>query len=126
MSEKRKEKRFNQKNPVCIRTNPESCESETKGDFDSMTHDICLGGARIITKNLYPSGTILRMRIDLARTKRIISVDAKVRWGGPLEGSDEFEMGVEFQHELPKTVLLLIAHLYGEQNGVPTSVSVAG
>jgi hypothetical protein len=125
MDEKRKEKRFQQPNPVCIQTDPERCESGREEDFDSLTHDLCLGGARVVTKALYPVGTVLRMQIDLAHTKKIVSVDAQVRWGRPLEDSDEFEMGVEFQHEIPKTVLFLIAHLYGEKEGVPTSVAMS-
>ena len=123
--ERRKEKRFQQENRVCIQMGPENCESEDGGAFDSLTHDLCLSGARITTKRLYPPGTILRVQIDLACSKRTISLDAEVRWGNPLEETDLFEMGVEFQHEIPKTVLFLITHLYGEQQGVPTSVSMS-
>ncbi|NOR14534.1 MAG: hypothetical protein GQ544_02400 [Candidatus Aminicenantes bacterium] len=125
MEERRKEKRFQQENRVCIQTGPESCESEADGAFDSLTHDICLSGARITTGRLYPVGTILRVQIDLTRSQRTFALDAEVRWGRPLEDTDLFEMGVEFQHEIPKTVLFLISHLYGEQQGVPTSVSMS-
>jgi len=125
MDERRKEKRFQQENKVCIQTGPETCEPDEEGAFDSLTHDLCLSGARITTKRLYPEGTILRVQIDLERSKRTVALDAEVRWGRPLEDTDLFEMGVEFQHEIPKTVLFLITHLYGELEGVPTSVSMS-
>ncbi len=125
MVERRKEKRFQQENRVCIQTGPDSCEPKEKRAFDSLTHDLCLSGARITTNRLYPEGTVLRVQIDLTQSKRTIALDAEVRWGRPLEDTDLFEMGVKFQHEIPKTVLFLIAHLYGEQEGVPTSVSMS-
>ena len=125
MDKRRKEKRFQQENRVCIQTGPETCGAEKEGAFDSLTHDLCISGARITTNRLYPVGTILRVQIDLARSKRTIVLDAEVRWGQPLEDTDLFEMGIEFQHEIPKTVLFLITHLYGELEGVPSTVSMS-
>lgn len=125
MDERRKEKRFQQENKVFIQTEIGKNDSDSDSEFDALTHDICLGGARILTKNQYSTGTTLRVQIDLSHSHRILSVDAEVRWVRELEESDLYEIGVEFQHEIPKTVLFLIAHLYGEQEGVPTNVSMS-
>jgi c-di-GMP-binding flagellar brake protein YcgR len=109
--ERRKRNRFIERNDVTIRpASPEYNGKKTK----AYTFDISTGGARIIAKESYEVGTILRIRIDLARTQQSVTVDGEVKWLSFNEDTDLFEMGVEFLHLTSPKILSLIKHLYGQ------------
>jgi len=120
---KRREKRFKETNKVIIHYAQEKANSVDYAETNAETHDISLGGARIRAAKLFPVGSVIRIQIDLAKTGEAIKVDGKVKWTNKIEDEDLYEMGVEFLHQISKTVLSLIRHLYGEDTGVPTSVS---
>jgi c-di-GMP-binding flagellar brake protein YcgR len=108
--ERRKRIRFIERNHVTIRcASPGDDGHRTRAE----TFDISTGGARIIAKDRYDVGTLLRIRLELGRTGQSLTVDGAVKWIRPREGSGQFEMGVEFRHLTSAKILRLIKHLYG-------------
>lgn len=123
MLNKRKEKRFKEKNKVLIQYALDSRDSNGYLGIDAKTYDISLSGVRIVTKHAFPIDTILRIQISLSKSDQVVTLDGKVKWVKKTEKKDTVEIGVEFLHEISKTVLSLIRHLYGEDVGIPSKIS---
>lgn len=115
MIERRKDKRLREENRVRI----ERPGAEASGDevvINALTEDISLGGAKLITNSSLDKGSEFKMVLILSRTKKVIRVRATVQWVRQVDVGI-FEMGVEFQHGIPASVLTLINHLYGKDRG---------
>jgi c-di-GMP-binding flagellar brake protein YcgR len=116
--ERRKRIRFIERNDVLIRPTSPGCDGrKTK----AQTFDLSTGGARILAKDSFEVGTVLKMRIDLARTQQSVSLDGEVKWTRFNDETGLFEMGVEFLHLSSPKVLSLIKHLYCPSARVPSS-----
>jgi c-di-GMP-binding flagellar brake protein YcgR len=122
MLNQRKEKRFNEENDVLIQYMLKGNKSSNYLGISALTRDISLSGAKIIAKKLFPISTILRIQISLARSKQVIKVDGKIKWIKERAEKDSYEIGIEFMHEISKTVLSLIRHLYTEETGIPSKI----
>lgn len=120
MRESRKDKRLTEENRVAIEL-PGASTSPEPRVINALTKDLSLGGARIITDKLFDVGSSLRMTLYLSRSKQVTKVRADVRWTRMIEDG-LYEIGVEFEHGIPTGVLILINHLYGKGQNVPTTV----
>jgi len=120
MRENRKDKRLAEENRVAIEL-PGALNSPEPRIINALTKDISLGGARIVTDKLFEVGSSLRMTLYLSKSKQVTKVRADVRWNRMIEDG-LYEIGVEFEHGIPTGVLVLINHLYGKGQNVPTSV----
>lgn len=120
MRENRKDKRITEENRVAIEV-PGPCPADEPRIVNALTKDISLGGARIVTDRFFEVGTSLRMTLYLSKSKQIVKARADVRWNRMVEDGI-YEMGVEFEHGIPTGVLVLIQHLYGKGQNVPTSI----
>jgi c-di-GMP-binding flagellar brake protein YcgR len=118
--ERRKRIRFIERNNVTIR--PASQDSDGR-KTKAYTFDISTGGARIVAPDRFEVGTVLKIRIDLARTKQSMVLDGVVKWVRFNEDSGLHEMGVEFLHLTSSKVLALIRHLYGQNWRTPPPVN---
>jgi len=121
--ENRKDKRFGERNAVLIRDACLSPRTAASGGFNAFTHDLSVSGARISSLVDYPVGSVIRIDIDLTRTHQSLRVDGEVVWSRKSKDGKRFEIGVEFEHRLPDTILSLIKHFYGKEVGIPSSVS---
>lgn len=122
MRENRKDKRIAEENRVVIEVPGPSSTDELR-IVNALTKDISLGGSRIITDRLFEVGSSLRMTLCLSKSKQIVKIRADVRWNRMIDDG-LYEMGVEFEHGIPTGVLVLINHLYGKGQAVPTSVQI--
>jgi hypothetical protein len=120
VKDKRKEKRIKEELRVAIEA-PFAAKAENGAVLNALTQDVSLGGARILTNELFPVGTSLKMTLYLSRTRQIIRVQSEVRWTREVEPG-LYEMGVEFQHSIPLNVMALINHLYGKERHLSASV----
>jgi Tfp pilus assembly protein PilZ len=120
MYERRKRNRFIERNDVLLRTAADKYQGP---GIAAHTFDLSTGGARIITSKSYPIGTVIRIRLSLAGTDQFINLDGEVKWLKPKENEDLFEIGVEFQRLTSQAVLTLIRHLYGRNEGIPSTVA---
>ena len=121
--ENRKDKRFGERNAVLIRDACLSQGTAVNGGINAYTHDISVSGARIRSRVDFPVGSVIRIDIDLRRTHQYLKVDGEVVWTRKSESGQRFDLGVEFEHRLPDTILSLIKHFYGKGVGIPSSVS---
>jgi len=119
MFERRKRLRFVERNEVLLRT---AVDKYQGAGIAAHTYDLSTGGARIVTSKAYPVGTTLRVRLCLNGTDQIVVLEGDVRWSRPKKGEDLFEIGVEFQKLTSQAVLALIRHLYGRNEGIPSTV----
>ena len=120
MRENRKDKRLTEENRVAIEL-PGAPSSPDARVINALTKDLSLGGARIVTDRLFEVGSSLRMTLYLSKSKQVTKVRADVRWVRMIEDG-LYEIGVEFEHGIPTGVLVLINHLYGKGQNVPTTV----
>jgi len=118
--EKRKDKRIPEENRVVIELPAPSPTADPRL-VNALTKDISLSGARIVTDHFFEVGSSLRMTLYLSKSKQIVKVRADVRWNRMVEDGI-YEMGVEFEHGIPTGVLVLINHLYGKGQIVPTAI----
>ena len=116
--ERRKRPRFSERNEVCVTS---ACEKPNGGKVNAFTHDLSTGGARIMTKDPLAVGTLINLRIDLARTGESVVLAAAVRWTRYDPGTGLYELGVEFRHLSSQKVLSLIRNLYGQNGAVPST-----
>jgi len=114
--ERRKRLRFVERNEVCITP---VCEKPNGGKVNAFTHDLSTGGARIMAKDPVAAGTLVNIRIDLARTGESVVLAAGVRWARFNGRTGLYELGVEFHHLSSQKVLALIKHLYGQTAAAP-------
>lgn len=119
-TENRKEKRIQEENRVHIEVSGSASRGEPR-TVNALTHDISLGGARIVTDVFFEQGSSLKITLYLSKSKQVAKVRAEVRWVRAID-SGLYEMGIEFQHGIPSGVMILINHLYGKGQTVPSSV----
>jgi len=120
-TDKRKERRIREENRVIIEV-PGKWGPEGGPEINALTQDISLGGARILMMDeFFPVGSFLKMTLYLSRSRQIVKVHAKVRWARTIENSF-YEMGVEFEHGIPASVMALINHLYRKEQNVPATI----
>jgi len=120
MYDRRKRNRFVERNDVLLRTSMNKYQGP---GIAAYTHDLSSGGARIVTSKSYAVGTILRIRVNLAGTNQFVNLDGEVKWLKAKEGQDQFEIGVEFLHLTSPDILILLQHLYGQNEGIPSTVA---
>jgi hypothetical protein len=122
MRENRKDKRIAEENRVAIELPGTSLSAEPR-IVNALTKDLSLGGARVVTDRFFEVGASLRMTLYLSKSKQVVKVRADVRWNRMIDDG-LYEMGVEFEHGIPTGVLVLINHLYGKGQNVPSAVQV--
>ncbi len=119
--EKRKERRIREENRVIIEI-PGKGGPEGSPELNALTQDISLGGARIlIMDEFFPVGSFLKMTLYLSRSRQLVKVHGRVRWARTIENGF-YEMGVEFEHGIPASVMALINHLYKKDQNVPAPI----
>jgi hypothetical protein len=123
MEIRRKDKRFKEENEVIIQYALDRRKFNSYIEVNAATYDLSISGARLRTKKSFPLDAALRIQINLTRSRQVIKVDGKVKWLKKMTGEDSYEIGVEFLHDISKTVLSLLRHLYGEDVKIPSAVS---
>ncbi len=124
MMDKRRNKRVREEDRVVIEA---FRPGGNKVDFpiNAFTKDISLEGARIWTDRAFPLDSKLKLVLYLSRSKQIVRICGIVMWAKNCD-EDLYEIGVQFQHEIPNVLMALIQHLYGRGRGIPTSVDTVG
>ncbi len=124
MVEKRRSKRINEENKVDIKV----IKPNSAGDFvisDAFTRNLSLGGARILTNTPFQLHSKLTITLYLAKSNQQARVEGRVVWVKSIDKGSH-EIGVEFLHEIPASVLILINHIYGKDPSIPTKVESEG
>ena len=120
MFERRKRHRFVERNEILVRTTVDKYQGP---GIAAHTYDLSTGGARIIASKSYPVGTFIKIRLNLAGSDQSVNLDGEVKWLKQKPGDNLYEIGVEFERLTSQAVLALIRHLYGRNEGIPTTVA---
>ncbi|MGZ7065828.1 MAG: PilZ domain-containing protein [Candidatus Aminicenantales bacterium] len=121
VKEKRREQRIVEENRVVLEV-PGKWGPEGGPEINALTQDISLGGARVLMMDeFFPVGSNLKMTLYLSKSKQIVKVHGQVRWTRTIENGF-YEMGVEFEHGIPASVMALINHLYRKDQNVPSTI----
>lgn len=126
--EKRKDKRFSERNRVFVRENGRASSPSNGGRTCGHTHNISISGVQIRSRLDYPVGHVIQIVIDLSRDHKPLSVEGRVVWSRPRKKGKAFDIGVEFMHNKPDTIISLIKNFYGKPvpvrhpaSGIPAS-----
>jgi hypothetical protein len=120
MKERRRDARVIEENRVVI----EMSGSEGLEDVETIkafTRDLSLGGARVETDRAFEPGTELKMILYLSKSWQIVKLIGRVQW---LKEVDQglYEIGIEFQHQIPANIMSLISHLFRKPANIPTVI----
>jgi len=120
MTEKRKDRRIKEENRVVIEVSPSGSQGNGLA-INAFTKDISLSGARIWTDQAFPLLSRLNLTLYLSRSRQVVRIRGTVRW--ERECYDGlYEIGVQFQHGIPESVMALIRHFYGKEEAIPTEL----
>jgi hypothetical protein len=119
----RKDKRFDERNDVLIKDTLLGWDPGAPIRINAHTYDISVSGARISCKTGFSAGTVLHIVIYFKKAGQALSVDGEVKWSRRCKGGRRSEIGVEFLHAIPETIVTLIGHFYGKEIRIPSSVS---
>ena len=111
--QKRKDRRFKQWSKAVIKPLPKGQDSLLANEVNAVTCDLSLGGARIHTAEPFELGTVLRLNIELVRSRETVSLKGRVKWVKRDEIMNVFELGVEFDHDTSQTIMSLMKNLHG-------------
>jgi c-di-GMP-binding flagellar brake protein YcgR len=112
--ERRKHRRFQQWNKAIIKSASGGDGILPRCPIDAYAWDLSLGGARIQSEELFPVGAVLRIHLELVRSRESVSIDGTVRWNRRNEQDNIFEMGVEFRECTQTTLQVIMRSLYHE------------
>jgi len=121
MIEKRKSKRIKEENRLLIEASSPAAPDRSLA-INAFTKDISLTGARIWTDLPFPLASKLNLTLYLSRSRQVIRMRATVKWGKECHNG-LYEIGVRFQPGIPDTLMALITHFYGREEGIPSEVS---
>lgn len=112
MRERRKYRRFQQWNKAIVNSASGGQGVLPRCPVDAMAWDLSLGGARIQCEEPFPVGAVVRLHLELVRSREFIGVDAVVRWTRWNEEQKVHEFGVEFRECTESTLQAIIRNLY--------------
>jgi len=120
MFERRKRHRFIERNEVLIRTAADRYQGP---GIAAHTFDLSTGGARIVTSRSFPLGSLIKIRIRLSGSDVVVNLEGAVRWFRGKNEEEVYEIGVEFEKMTSQDILTLIRHLYGRNEGIPSTIA---
>ena len=112
--ERRKHRRFQQWNKAIIKSASGGEGILPRCPIDAYAWDLSLGGARIQSEESFPVGAVLRIHLELVRSRESVSIDGAVRWSRWNEKESIHEFGVEFQECAKATLQTIMKNLYHE------------
>jgi c-di-GMP-binding flagellar brake protein YcgR len=115
--ERRKHRRFQQWNKAIIKSASGGDGILPRCPIDAYAWDLSLGGARIQSEECFPVGAIVRIHLELVRSRESVSIDGAVRWNRRNEQDNIYEFGVEFQACEQATLQAIMKNLYHETDG---------
>ncbi len=126
--ERRKHRRFQQWNKAIIKSASGGDGILPRCPIDAYAWDLSLGGARIQSEELFPVGAVLRIHLELVRSRESVSIDGAVRWNRKNEQAGSYEMGIEFQECAQATLQTIMRNLYHDTDrkgkDVPPQISL--
>lgn len=109
---RRKQKRRIEENKVEIELLSDKKNSPSQTQSFAFTKDISLDGVKIQSDAFFPVDSLLRMKVTLSQSRKTLVMRGRVKWVRE-RPNDVYELGVEFEKDMPDEFITLISHLYG-------------
>lgn len=61
------------------------------------------------------------MTLYLSKSWQVVKIRGRVQWINMVD-QGLFEMGIQFLHEIPSSIMSLITHLFRKSTNIPTSI----
>jgi hypothetical protein len=110
--ERRKHRRFQQWNKAIIKSASGGDGILPRCPIDAYAWDLSIGGARIQSEECFPVGAILRIHLELVRSRESVSIDGAVRWNRRNDQENIYEFGVEFEPCAEEILQAIMRNLY--------------
>lgn len=128
LKDRRKHRRFQQRNKAIIKSAKGGEGVLPSCPIDAVAWDLSLGGARIQSEESFPVGAVVRIHLELVRSREAVSIDGAVRWSRWNDKENIHEFGVEFQECTQATMQAIMKSLYHETDrqakGAPSQASM--
>lgn len=115
MIEKRKDQRKQEENKLTIDLFSNEIETGKYIRVNALTQDISLSGIRVQCDKTFPVGTMVKTKITLSKSHKLINLDGRIVWVKDVQDGEFFEMGIQFVDALPHKVMVLLQHLFGNK-----------
>jgi len=113
MKERRRDIRIVEENKVVVSLMTGEIQAGSPTVYYSLTRDISMGGARIMTGAPLEVGARVRLDITLGRSRKRIRAIAEVRWVRELYDREIYDVGLQFVGLEPHAEFTLIDHIFG-------------
>lgn len=80
--------------------------------YYGRTKNASPSGLRIHCDVEFPVGTVLSIKLQSPRTRRLIQAAAQVKWVTSIEDGRYFETGLEFVETSVRNIMELLEHIY--------------
>lgn len=110
--DKRKEPRRDDELPVEIEMLSDEANPGPSSILYAQIKDISAGGIKIWTSVYIPLETRIRLIFTLFDFGETIDPIGRVAWANPIENSDMYEMGIEFENTRPEVLCTLLEYVY--------------
>jgi Tfp pilus assembly protein PilZ len=110
--DRRKHRRFQQWNKAIIQSASGGEGMLPRCPIDAYAWDLSLGGARIQCDESFPVGAVVRLHLELVRSREFVGLDGEVRWSRWSEEQKCHEFGVEFRDCAEATLKAIMRNLY--------------
>lgn len=96
MQDRRKQDRKQDANTVDLKPYTDYLHSFIKGGSFALTENLSVGGVKIITDTFLPLDAVIRLQINMARSRQKVILPGKVKWITEHRDEHIYEMGFEF------------------------------
>ena len=80
--------------------------------YYGRTKNASPSGLKIDCDVQFPVGTVLSIKLQSPRTRRLIQAVGEVKWVTAVEGGRYFEIGLEFVETSVRSIMELLEHIY--------------
>ena len=110
--DRRREPRLEDGFPVTLTPRTKTGRRGEKVLFYGRTRNASPSGLRVDCDQDFPVGTVLSIKLQSPRTRRLIQAAGEVKWVTPIADTQNYEIGLEFVDTSVRNILELLDHLY--------------
>jgi len=110
--ERRKEPRRDDGCTITLKPRGDVGRRAEKALYYGRTKNASPSGLKIDCDVRFPVGTVLSIKLQSPKTRRLIQAAGKVKWVTPNADGQSFELGLEFVETSVKSIMDLLDHIY--------------
>ena len=110
--DRRREPRLEDGFPVTLTPRTKTGRGGEKVLYYGRTRNASPSGLRVDCDQEFPVGSVLSIKLQSPRTRRLIQAAGEVKWVTPIADTQSYEIGLEFVDTSVRNILELLDHLY--------------